>query len=77
MITPSQGRMARAALQLGVREVAARAGVTPNTISRFENGADVMNATVRKLADVYSAAGIVFLPAENNGGAGVRVTWRD
>ena len=35
-MTPAQLRMARAAVRLGVREVAELAGVAPYTISRFE-----------------------------------------
>jgi DNA-binding XRE family transcriptional regulator len=39
-IKPIQIRMARAALGIGVRELAKMTGVTANTISRIENGAD-------------------------------------
>lgn len=37
-MTPAQSRMARAALQLGIRDVAKLAGVAASTISRLEAG---------------------------------------
>lgn len=74
MITSEQARMARAALQVGVRQIAALAQVTPNTVSRFENGIDVMAGTVRKLEKVYLDAGIEFIPESDGKGPGVRLT---
>ena len=73
MITSEQARMARAALKAGVREIGALADVTPNTISRFENGAEVMSGTLRKLEQVYTQAGIEFIPEADGKGAGVRL----
>jgi transcriptional regulator with XRE-family HTH domain len=52
--------MARAALNWGVRDLAAKAGVAVNTISRFENGADMMSATLAKVQKVLEAEGIDF-----------------
>jgi transcriptional regulator with XRE-family HTH domain len=37
LITAAQCRMARGALQMTARELAEKAGVTANTITRFEN----------------------------------------
>ncbi len=71
-----QARMARALLKLGVREVAAEAGVTPNTISRIENGSDAKQSTFRAIRAVYESRGVVFIP-ENGGGAGVRMAKKD
>lgn len=56
-----QARMARALLQLGVRDVAAKAGVTPNTISRIENGGDAKASTLEAVRSVYIAAGVQFI----------------
>ena len=39
-------RMARAAAGWGVRELAERAGVTANTVTRIENGADAKQSTM-------------------------------
>lgn len=64
--------MARAALQIGVRDLASSAGVSAMTISRFENGHSGGQAeTLRKLQTALETAGLEFIP-ENGGGAGVR-----
>lgn len=68
---PSQLRQARAALKVGVREVAQETGLNPNTISRIENGADAKQSTLNALADFYRERGVIFIP-ENGGPAGVR-----
>ncbi len=64
--------MARAALGWGVREFAARAGVSGNTVSRYENGADALGGTLLKIQRVLEQGGIVFID-ENGGGPGVRL----
>jgi transcriptional regulator with XRE-family HTH domain len=73
MITRVQIRMARAALGWGVRELAERAGLSPNTVSRFENGAATRVDTLGQMQDVLESAGIFFVPADENGGPGVRL----
>lgn len=65
--------MARAALQIGVRDLAASSGVSAMTISRFENGHSGGQAeTLRKLQATLEAAGLEFI-SENGGGVGVRL----
>jgi transcriptional regulator with XRE-family HTH domain len=65
--------MARAALRLGVRDLAKLADVSAMTISRFENGGSSGHgSTLIKLRDALEAAGVAFV-AENGGGAGVRL----
>jgi len=72
VISPDQMRMARAALKLGVRALAELAGVTPFTITRFENGRGGMQSgTMSVVIKALEAAGIEFI-SENGGGAGVR-----
>lgn len=71
-MTPVQLRMARAAVGWGVRELAEKAGVTANTVTRIENGSDAKHSTIQALRMALEAAGIEFI-AENGGGAGVRV----
>ena len=68
----TQLRMARAALGWGVRDLAARAGTTPNTISRIENGGDAKQSTLDKLRETLENAGIIFVPS-NGAGPGVRL----
>jgi transcriptional regulator with XRE-family HTH domain len=73
MITRIQMRMARAALGWGVRELAQTAGVSPNTVSRFENGAGARVDTLVHLQEVLERAGVVFVPADETAGPGVRL----
>ena len=75
MIESVQVRMARAALGWGVRDLAVNAGVTANTVSRFENGADALGNTLRKIQRALEDAGIEFID-ENGGGPGVRLKHR-
>jgi len=71
-LTPEQCRMARAALALGVRDLAARAGVSPTTITRLERGEGIYPRTLAAIRAALEAAGVEFI-AENGGGAGVRL----
>jgi transcriptional regulator with XRE-family HTH domain len=74
MITRVQIRMARAALGWGVRDLAERAGLAPNTVSRFENGADARVDTLAQMQEVLERAGVVFVPSDEHGGPGVRLS---
>ncbi len=71
-MTPEQCRMARAALNLGVRELAAAADVSTNTITRLERGESLYPRTVEAIRTALESAGVEFI-AENGGGAGVRL----
>src|SRR5262245_23653259 len=66
-----QLRMARAAIGWGVRELAKKAGVTANTVTRIENGADAKQSTIDALQRALEAAGIEFT---NGNQPGVRLT---
>jgi transcriptional regulator with XRE-family HTH domain len=70
-MTPIQLRMARAAVGWGVRELAQKAGVTANTVTRIENGADAKQSTINRLQNALEAAGIEFT---NGDQPGVRLT---
>jgi transcriptional regulator with XRE-family HTH domain len=67
-----QIRMARAAVGWGVRDLAEKAGITANTVTRIENGADAKQSTMDRLRQALEAAGIEFIN-ENGGGPGVRL----
>ena len=56
-----QCRAARAMLSLGVRELAALAGVSPDTVARLERGATLKPVTVERIQAALEAQGIVFL----------------
>jgi transcriptional regulator with XRE-family HTH domain len=64
--------MARAAVGLGVRELAALTRVSPDTIARFERGDILKDRTVEAIRTALEAAGAEFI-AENGGGPGVRL----
>ncbi|BCH32660.1 hypothetical protein MesoLjLc_45900 [Mesorhizobium sp. L-8-10] len=71
-----QSKMARAALGLGVRELAELAKVSPDTIARLERGDPLKERTVDAVQAALEAAGVEFIP-ENGGGVGVRLRkWR-
>ena len=67
-----QCKMARAALGLGVRDLAVAADVSPDTIIRLEKGDVLRRRTVMAVRAALEAAGVEFIP-ENGGGAGVRL----
>ncbi len=73
MLTPVQVRMARAALGWGVRDLAKKAGLAPNTVSRFENGHGARVETLVQIGRAFAEAGIVFVQEDATGGLGVRV----
>jgi transcriptional regulator with XRE-family HTH domain len=66
-----QLRMARAAVGWGVRELAEKAGVTANTVTRIENGADAKQSTIDALQRALETAGVEFTNGEQ---PGVRLT---
>jgi transcriptional regulator with XRE-family HTH domain len=73
VITPMQVRMARAALGWGVRDLGKRAGISANTVSRFENGFGAMVDTLVRIQETLETAGVVFISADQQGGPGVRL----
>jgi transcriptional regulator with XRE-family HTH domain len=68
---PVQCRMARAALGLGVRDLAAAAKVSVDTVARFERGDELKERTIDALRHALEVAGAEFT---NGGQPGVRLT---
>jgi transcriptional regulator with XRE-family HTH domain len=66
-----QCRMARAALGWGVRELAAAAKVSSDTVARFERGDELKERTIDALQRALEAAGIEFTDGDQ---PGVRLT---
>ncbi len=64
--------MGRAAVGWNVRELARNAEVTPNTISRIENGGDALTSTMERLQTALENAGVIFIHADEEG-PGVRL----
>jgi transcriptional regulator with XRE-family HTH domain len=72
ILTPVQSRMARAALGMGVRELAAAAKISTDTVARFERGEELKERTVDAIRRAFEEAGVEFID-ENGGGPGVRL----
>jgi transcriptional regulator with XRE-family HTH domain len=68
---PVQCRMARAALGLGIRELARAAKVSIDTVTRFERGDLLKERTVEAIQRALEAAGVEFT---NSDQPGVRLT---
>src|SRR5207244_11127235 len=71
ILLPVQCRMARAALGWGVRELAAAAKVSTDTVARFERGDELKERTTDALQRALEVAGIEFT---NGDQPGVRLT---
>ena len=66
----AQCRMARAALQIGVRELADAAKVSPSTIARLEAGDELRERTIDAIRSALESAGVEFT---NGDAPGVRL----
>ena len=74
IMTPLQMKLARTAVGLGVRELAAKAEVAPSTVQRFESGrGDMHSRTLDRVQKVLEEAGVIFIGADAEGGPGVRL----
>jgi transcriptional regulator with XRE-family HTH domain len=64
---PVQCRMARAALGLGLKELAAAAKVSIDTVVRFERGDELKERTIEALQRSLEAAGVEFTNGDQPG----------
>ncbi len=72
MISPSQCRMARAALSWTTHDLAAKARVSANTVSKFESGKVKPNpSTVAVIRRALEEAGVIFI--DSGEGEGVKL----
>jgi predicted transcriptional regulator len=69
-ITATQCRMARAALRIGVLELAAMAKVATGTITRLEAGEELKPRTLEAIQAAFEKAGVEFT---NGDAPGVRI----
>nr|WP_206079057.1 helix-turn-helix transcriptional regulator [Mesorhizobium camelthorni] len=67
-----QCKMARAAVGWGVRDLAKKAGVAVDTVSRLERGEELLPRTVSALRSTLESAGVIFID-QNGNGPGVRL----
>ena len=76
MVTSAQVRAGRGLLGWTVRELAERAGVHRNTVTRIETGETAASrAAIEAIRAALEAGGVQFI-AENGGGPGVRLSAR-
>ncbi len=75
-LSAEQIRMARAALKLTMRELAARAEIDKSTLVRIEAGYGAHPFTLKQLQEVLESAGAVFIdPVEGEHGPAVGLKW--
>ncbi|QND23656.1 helix-turn-helix transcriptional regulator (plasmid) [Rhizobium leguminosarum bv. viciae] len=76
---PIQCKMARTALDMGVKQLADAADVSTNTIVRFERGEDLKPRTIAAIRTVLEESGVVFLDGDysGSGGPGIRLKAND
>ena len=68
---PIHLRMARSALNWTVRDLAVRAGINKNTISRYESGKEILSSSLQSLESVLADEGIIFFEDDRAHGTGV------
>lgn len=67
-------RAARALAQWPRRHVAGLAGIDETTLADFENGGLILDAEMQaRLIQTLEDGGVIFLPEDGRGGAGVRL----
>jgi predicted transcriptional regulator len=66
-ITAAQCRMARAALRIGVLELAAMAKVATGTITRLEAGEELKPRTLEAVQTAFEKAGVEFTNGDQPG----------
>jgi transcriptional regulator with XRE-family HTH domain len=67
MVTSAQIRMARAALQWTVRDLAEQSGVHRNTITRVEAGSEPHGPTLAAIRRALELAGVEFTNGDQPG----------
>lgn len=76
ILSSAQCRMARAALRIGIRELAKLAHTTSKTVCRLEHGAVVHPIITRNLRVVLEEAGVTLIPPSAGHSEGVCLTGR-
>lgn len=69
MITPEASRAARGLLGWSLQDLARAAGMTYESLSRFENGRTMRDANAAKIAQAFEAEGIELILEEDRTGA--------
>ncbi len=64
-VTPEQWRMARAALKLGMRELAKLAGTSSNSLVNIEKGKYVHHSITNKIRTHLECRGVEFIDSDS------------
>lgn len=73
---PIQSKMARGALNIGLREFAKLADTSFQTVNRFESGQNINFNNVKKMKVAFEEMGVTFVSQDENspnGGPGIRI----
>jgi transcriptional regulator with XRE-family HTH domain len=75
ILLPVQCKMARTALNMSVKDLAASASVSTNTLVRFERGEELKPRTISAIRSALESAGIIFIDGDYQGagGPGIRL----
>ena len=75
MIGPAQIRAARALLDINQTKLSEWASISVATLKQIESSSKIRGAadTISKIQDALEAAGVEFIPEEEDRGAGVRL----
>lgn len=60
-LTPPACKAARALMGWGVRELGAKCGISPDSVSQFENGRPMRETNKAKIVEVFEAHGVEIL----------------
>lgn len=71
---PKQSRMARCAIQIGVKDIADQAKVSTNTITRLEAGETLRDRTIEDIRRFYESQGVRFIVEDEWVGVMVKAT---
>lgn len=74
---PIHSKLGRVALGLGVRDLAEKVPVSPNTIVRLERGETLRASTLEAIRAALEDAGAILIEADEEAGPGVRVKDRE
>jgi transcriptional regulator with XRE-family HTH domain len=77
IITRLQCKMARAALSFELQDLAQEAGVSLSAVQRFENSGVTNDQIAKTIRDTLMAAGIEFIPEDNNSEPGIQLAKRE
>lgn len=74
---PVQCKMARTALNMSVKDLAASASVSTNTLVRFERGEELKPRTIAAIRFALENAGIIFIEGDYQGAGGPGIRLKD